>query len=139
MHTSDESSEKETRKVLHSCSVRVYYAPTSETYKTHPSHFPILLLESVSTNHAPLTPLQRSVPISHIRLSRKIPTSSASSCESCAMDAMPKVPCGRCAIRIEGEMNVNRNVCLSTPYPSQLACTADAIHTRVRTDCLSVL
>lgn len=116
VQTKHESAEKETRNVLQRCLVGIFHR-ADETYKTQPSHFPMLLLESASTNHAPLTPLQRSVPRSHIRLSRNIPTSSASSCDSCAMDAMPKVPCGRCAIKTEGDMNVNRSVCLSSPQP----------------------
>ena len=114
------------------------YASVQETYKTHPSHFPMLLPEIVSTNHAPLTPLQRSVPMSHIRLSKNIPTSSASSCESCAIDAMPRVPWGRCAIRIDGEMNVNLSVWLSRPRSYQPQDKVGMTHNRALTGCLFV-
>ena len=114
------------------------YASVQETYKTHPSHFPMLLPEIVSTNHAPLTPLQRSVPMSHIRLSRNNLISSASCWDSCAMDVMLSVPRGRCAIKIDGEVNVNRSVYLSTPCPSQPVYSVSVTHNRVRTGYLSV-
>ena len=82
----------------------------SSTYITCPSHRPTLLPWRWSTNHELCISPVTSFPISHIRSRRHATTSSTRSCESWKIVAMGNVACGRWAISVDGELNVNRIV-----------------------------